>query len=38
MKTDRQETDLGRRTFLKVSLMASGALMVGVGVPRSRAF
>jgi isoquinoline 1-oxidoreductase beta subunit len=34
MKTDRQETDLGRRTFLKVSLMASGALMVGVGPGR----
>jgi isoquinoline 1-oxidoreductase beta subunit len=34
MKAKRQETDLGRRSFLKVSLMASGALMVGVGLGR----
>ncbi len=34
MKTKPQETDLGRRTFLKVSLMASGALVVGVGPGR----
>ena len=34
MKAKCQETDLGRRTFLKVSLMASGALMVGVGLGR----
>jgi isoquinoline 1-oxidoreductase beta subunit len=31
MKTRETDTDLSRRSFLKVSLMASGALMVGVG-------
>lgn len=34
MKANKQGADLGRRTFLKVSLMASGALMVGVGFGR----
>ena len=31
MSARRQEPDLGRRAFLKVSVMASGALLIGVG-------
>ena len=35
MNTPRETNGLDRRAFLKVSLLASGALIIGVGCERS---